>query len=64
MTNYEFSFEKLLNHVFIKIDGCLVERSNGGYLIFGEIVSTINEVKNRIAKSQRSLSKSIKNNGK
>lgn len=57
------SFEKMVADMFIKVDGCLVEKTRDGFIIWGTEVKTLDEVRGIIADSRRTISNSIKNPG-
>lgn len=43
------SFRTLVDENFIKVDGILVERTKGGYILFGQKVNSLDEVKKIIS---------------
>lgn len=54
------SFQKMIGEMFIRVDGCLVEKTRTGFIIFGTEVKTIDEVKEIISQSARALNNSIR----
>lgn len=54
------SFQKLVSDLFIRVDGCLVEKTRTGFIIFGTEVSSMEEVREIISQSARALNNSIR----
>lgn len=60
LTNYQKSFERLMDETFIKVNGCLVEKCGSGFIILGKKVSSMAEVKKEIESAKKYLKNSIK----
>jgi hypothetical protein len=58
--NLQTSFDSLIDSTFIRVKGCLVEKTSGGYNYHGRNYATITDAEKAINQSFENLGNSIK----